>query len=262
MKDIINPGSTWMTLNYLACILSLVSLPQAFAQKEKRIPLNEYGFEIKNKKQYTTSSYRTTLQESDEYRKEAVYDTLGQLHSISETWSTLKKRKWELERIHTTTFTPEGDTASVSTVTQTEKNVRLLFYENRELFAEAFLDDGRFREGWQLTPEGDRAPMSELRLIPRVVDMDLFFRHIAKEIRYPKEARQKGIQGVVYIAFDMDAAGSLTGMRVANLGHVEPMFQEEALRVIKSYPLAFEPKEDRYGNPMEGTLVLPVRFSL
>ncbi|EON76345.1 hypothetical protein ADIS_3473 [Lunatimonas lonarensis] len=254
------------TRPWLACLtgiwlVSLVFCTPTQAQK-KSTPLNAHGFEIKNTKKYTACSFRTTLIESDGYLKTAVYDTLGQLKSVSECWSTKRKKEWVTERDLTIRFTSEGDTASVSDHTLAGKSDRLLFYEDGLLFAEAIMYNGKFKEGWQLNDDGDRIPMDEVRQIPRLSQQEIFYRYLAKEIRYPKEARQKGLVGVVYLAFDMDDSGRLRSIEVANPEAVDPILIEEALRVVSAYPLTFEPMEDRYGNPKEGILRLPIRFAL
>ncbi len=251
----------WLTFIHIVFIVTITTFLQSFAQQD-RIPLNAQGFEIKDSLANKICMYRKNLQTFEDYRKDAVYDTLGRLFSISESWLTQKKRKWVTERVVTTTFTSEGDTASVSERTQLGSSARLLFREDGELFAEVLLNNGHFSEGWQLNLNGARVQMSEFRLIPRIAELETFYKYLAKNMKFPKEARRKGWQGVVYIVFEIDSEGSLTDLYVANPENVEAVFQEEALRLVKSYPLVFEPEEDRNGKPKDGTLWLPIRFVL
>ena len=51
---------------------------------------------------------------------------------------------------------------------------------------------------------------------------------------YPQEAKEKGIEGKVYIGFVVEIDGSLTNFTIVKSAH--PLLDEEALRVVKLMP--------------------------
>lgn len=57
---------------------------------------------------------------------------------------------------------------------------------------------------------------------------------IEKNLRYPKECTEKGIQRRVIIAFVVEKSGKLTNIRV--IKSVEPALDKEALRIVNLMP--------------------------
>ena len=60
------------------------------------------------------------------------------------------------------------------------------------------------------------------------------YHYISKNIRYPQEAKEKGIQGRVFIGFIVEKDGSISNVR--NLRGVDSELDAEAIRVIQSLP--------------------------
>ena len=58
--------------------------------------------------------------------------------------------------------------------------------------------------------------------------------YISKNIQYPQEAREKGIQGRVFIGFVIEKDGSVSNVR--NLRGVDSELDAEAMRVVESMP--------------------------
>ena len=85
-----------------------------------------------------------------------------------------------------------------------------------------------------------------------------FNAHIMKEIRYPLQARQVGVEGRVDVQFVVDKDGSIS--------HVEAMrgigagCDKEAVRVVKSLPW-FKPAMQN-GKPVRVRMVVPIVFQL
>ncbi len=84
------------------------------------------------------------------------------------------------------------------------------------------------------------------------------FKYLGKNIRYPEIARDAGIQGIVYIRFEVDKDGKVKDARV--LRGIGGGCDEEALRVVKAMP-TWEPGRQR-GEPVRVQYTLPVRFVL
>ncbi len=84
------------------------------------------------------------------------------------------------------------------------------------------------------------------------------YRFLVDNVKYPKEAREKGIQGRVFITFIVEKDGSLTNFKVVRgIGHG---CDEEAIRVAKMMP-NWEPGKQR-GKEVRVQFNLPIKFVL
>jgi TonB family protein len=85
-----------------------------------------------------------------------------------------------------------------------------------------------------------------------------FSKWLAANVRYPKDARAKNIQGRVIITFVVEEDGQLTGIKV--LRGVSEDIDKEALRVMSSSP-AWKPGIHD-GHPVRTTYSIPINFAL
>jgi TonB family protein len=83
-------------------------------------------------------------------------------------------------------------------------------------------------------------------------------KYISTALKYPPEAKKKGIQGPVYIMFVIEKDGSVSEAKV--LKGIGSDCDEEALRVVKESP-KWEPGKHN-GSPVRVQLHLPVKFTL
>ena len=81
---------------------------------------------------------------------------------------------------------------------------------------------------------------------------------IAENIRYPKEAHEKGIQGRVITNFIVRKDGSIDSVQIVR--GVDPLLDAEAIRVLESMP-TWKPGKQR-GQPISVRYTLPVIFRL
>lgn len=82
--------------------------------------------------------------------------------------------------------------------------------------------------------------------------------YIAQNIVYPKEALEKGLQGMVMVQAVIRSDGSVGDMKILR-GRNE-LLDKEALRVVSSLP-RFTPGT-QLGTPVNVKYVIPVRFKL
>lgn len=88
--------------------------------------------------------------------------------------------------------------------------------------------------------------------------MKVFYEYIRKNLKYPHEARRRGIQGRVFVQFVVDTDGSITD--VSLLKGIGKECDEEALRLIENSP-KWIPGRQR-GKPVKVRMSLPVVFKL
>ncbi len=86
--------------------------------------------------------------------------------------------------------------------------------------------------------------------------MDAFYQYVSKEMKYPLDARKKGIEGKVYVQFVVEKDGSIS--QVETVKGIGGGCDEEAERVIRKSP-AFNPGKQR-GKPVRVRMVMPILF--
>lgn len=82
--------------------------------------------------------------------------------------------------------------------------------------------------------------------------------YIANNVKYPEEAKDKKIEGKVYVKFIVDEKGNASNFKIVKNAH--PLLDEEALRVISNMK-RWKPAESS-GKAVKSEYVLPVVFSL
>ncbi|HRZ42542.1 MAG TPA: M56 family metallopeptidase [Bacteroidales bacterium] len=87
---------------------------------------------------------------------------------------------------------------------------------------------------------------------------DAMIKFLIKNIRYPEAAREKGIQGTVYVQFTVLNTGALSDIKIKK--GVNDLLDAEAKRVVTSMP-DWIPGEQK-GKKVNVVIVLPVNFQL
>ena len=80
---------------------------------------------------------------------------------------------------------------------------------------------------------------------------------LSKIIKYPKEAKKLGVQGVVYVQFIVDEKGAVVDPKI--IRKLGAGCDEEALRALEK--LKFNPGYVQ-GKPVKARFTLPIRFAL
>ena len=88
--------------------------------------------------------------------------------------------------------------------------------------------------------------------------MEELMKFLQTNIRYPKEAQERGLQGRVIVQFVINTDGSICDEHVVR--SVDPQLDAEALRVVRSMP-NWEPGKQR-GETVRVRFTLPVTFRL
>jgi len=82
-------------------------------------------------------------------------------------------------------------------------------------------------------------------------------RFISKNLRYPVEARRKGIEGSVYISFVISVTGKVTEIKV--IRSLNDECDQEAIRVVSLMP-DWKPAMENYRIPVPVQMLLPIKF--
>ena len=89
-------------------------------------------------------------------------------------------------------------------------------------------------------------------------DMTECYMFIARQMHYPKEAEEKGIEGRVLIRFVVEKDGRLTNFEVVE--SPDPLLSDEALRILKQMPKWIPAKNK--GKNVRSRFCMPVPFRL
>ena len=81
---------------------------------------------------------------------------------------------------------------------------------------------------------------------------------MVENIKYPAEAMKKNITGKVYVSFNVEIDGSITGIKI--IKGIGSGCDEEAFRVIGLMP-KWKPGELK-GKPVNANIVMPIKFAL
>ncbi len=133
------------------------------------------------------------------------------------------------------------------------------YYPNGQMTRNDFYENGRMVDGQCFSPEGDPVDYFPYILMPSFPggQGDLR-RFVEKELKYPSEARKKGIEGVVIVLFTVDEEGKVRDPRIVN-GDRE-FFNTEALRVVNKFPRWIPGEVDGVPSPVQ--VSVPVEFRL
>lgn len=82
---------------------------------------------------------------------------------------------------------------------------------------------------------------------------------MANNLKYPKEAAEKGISGTIFVQFIVETDGRVTKVNVVRGS--DPILEKEAVRMVSTMP-NWKPGEDGNGNIVRSLMTLPIRFTL
>ena len=88
--------------------------------------------------------------------------------------------------------------------------------------------------------------------------LEAFKEYVQKNLQYPGSAIKSGIEGKVFVKFDVDTVGRVVGSEI--IKSIDSLLSKEALRVIDSSPLWIPGKQD--GKPVKVTYIMPVIFRI
>ncbi len=81
--------------------------------------------------------------------------------------------------------------------------------------------------------------------------------YVARQTKYPEEAKVKGIQGKVMVKFVVEKDGTVSNVKV--LKSADPLLDAEAVKVVESLP-AFAKPGKVAGKNVRVYFVLPITF--
>ena len=120
-------------------------------------------------------------------------------------------------------------------------------------------ESGKFIKGKLIDAYGNSVNYAAFEVLPQFPGgLEAFGKFLSKNLNYPKEARNGGVEGRVYVQFVVEKDGKLTGLR--SVRGIGSGCDEEALRVFGLSPI-WDPGTQR-GNPVRVSYTVPIFFKL
>ncbi len=87
-------------------------------------------------------------------------------------------------------------------------------------------------------------------------------KYLSKNLKYPEEARQNGVEGTVFVDFVIDEKGQVREIVASDVvGEVvDVSFKEESVRVVAAMP-AWEPGR-QHGKAVDASYSIPITFEI
>lgn len=89
--------------------------------------------------------------------------------------------------------------------------------------------------------------------------MPAFMSFVYKKLRYPRDAKNKGIFGTVHVRFIVDEQGEIPANSIKIINPLYPSLDKEAIRVISKSP-RWTPGYDKNGKPVKTEMAFPITF--
>ena len=135
-------------------------------------------------------------------------------------------------------------------------------------FSKADIEEIKLRiDGKTIKTPEKGTEIEEENQVFQIVDMmpefegggiDKFRDWVQKHVKYPQEAKEKKLQGTVYVSFVVGRDGVVKWINL--LRSVDPILDNEVLGVIKSSP-AWKPGQQR-NKPVNVSFSVPIKFVL
>jgi len=127
------------------------------------------------------------------------------------------------------------------------------------------VEDTTTKEETQVQKSIETPSTDDCKLIEPIEEMPQFpggtqklFEYLSANVRYPKEAEDKCLQGRVVTTFVVEKDGSITDAKIVR--GIDPALDAEALRVVNSMPNWIPGKQD--GEPVRVKYTIPITFHL
>ncbi|MCV9387505.1 energy transducer TonB [Reichenbachiella ulvae] len=117
--------------------------------------------------------------------------------------------------------------------------------------------------GFSVTAQEQDYTFEQLEVQPEFKGgMSEFFKYIAKNMHYPADARNEGVQGKVLVQFVVTKTGEIDDNSIEVKQGLYPSLDEEAIRLIKECPDWIPGRITKKGEAAPTRLVIPIHINL
>lgn len=133
------------------------------------------------------------------------------------------------------------------------------YWENGQKKRLDSFKNGEFIRGECFNGDGEVISYYAYEVMPEFKGgMDALMKYLSEEIKYPKKARRKNIQGLVIVGFVVNTDGSIYNIKIVK--SINEELDKEAIRVVSGMPNWNAGRQD--GEAIKVSFNLPVRYRL
>lgn len=205
------------------------------------------------------------------YRREMVHtdSTGGVVRTYFLRNGRLQSREEydNIEREHhhgiSESFDENGQLCSHAEFSHAQRTGELvLYYPTGQLKRRARYSDGLHSTGECFAADGTTIPFFEFEVMPRYAEGDGGFialvRAISRNFDYPKAARRAGIQGRIFLTFNVTEHGLVDDVKIVQSLH--PLVDAEAIKAV--YRLKRFTPGQQDGKPVKVSFTAPINLVL
>lgn len=134
------------------------------------------------------------------------------------------------------------------------------YFESGELRRLEVYENGTLIKGNCYTKSGEDTTFYPMEVLPEFIGGEKALKRFLRfNIKYPKQARYKEIEGQVFIRFIINSSGRVSDIQIAN--KVNPILEEEAVRVISKMDGKWKPGLQE-NKPVDVRYMMPINFKL
>jgi hypothetical protein len=245
----------------LTLILSLVFWNSSLAQREV-LQLNEHFYELEfGGGRHTYNKLVSYTSKGEKIEK--VYTLENKPIRITNSFfkdSEEKQIHWKQIQ----DFDDQGNLISIEITDATSEVVKTIVSDGEKIILELECKEvnSDCKGTFYPTSTTDSILVESNILKPDLGGVEVWNKHLMKNLKYPLSARKSGEQGTVWCGLEIDEEGLLIEVLPMNSGEVHQDLVKEVERVIRLYKGDIKPAMDFQGNKKRAWMYLPVRFKL
>jgi 5S rRNA maturation endonuclease (ribonuclease M5) len=238
---------------FLSVLIFVLSFSNLSAQEVAF--LNKYKVPIQDVNAYEPVYFKITSQEQGK----SVAKTFCMDSTLIHEKHTIKSVGDKELVLYDADYYGNGSLRSLKESVDEKKVFIQEYYENEKVKSKRLLLGEEVLEESYFDEEGSPRSKIEEEHPEPFGGMEGWNKYLVKNLKYPKEARKKGIGGIAYLYFKIDEEGVMQDVAITNPESISPLLAEEAIRVMTSYPYVWTPaKVD--GKPVNVEMRFPLRF--
>lgn len=236
----------------------ILSVHNRAGQLQKREVYLDAGLTIKNGQSVIYTNGKPTekgIYINDEREGLFVeYDTLG---------NVLKTESYRRDTLNGaySSYWPNGTVKETGNYNRGSKTGEWIsHYESGKLaVSEKYTEDSKLVNGTYLDEEGNAITRDKIEVIPAFPGgINKFYELLGRNMRYPRDAAERGIRGEVKVSFIITETGAIEDIKIKK--KLYPSLDQEALRVMKLSPKWVPAKQ--FGKNVRVMYTIPIRFDI
>ncbi len=231
-----------------------------FSQTREVTPLNEHFWPLES------GSGAHTYNSIKKISEDEVHETILNLENIPVEISTTKYKDPDREKIlmrDKKRFDASRNLVAIEVLDNTTSMSVLQVFDSTKLVLELNCIYSNCTGEFYPVSRIDTLEVHQDIFKPSIVGgVEAWQKFLTKNLKYPKKALSKKLEGDVWVGVKVAENGDLQEVVALNPNKVDQLLIEEVLRIFVLYKGGFNPALDFNGEPIASWIYLPVKFKL